>query len=182
MTCRKLIAWCLLSIPLVVHAQALSPRECVRSATELFALLKPQADLLAGRVLQVKPPAAVTLASFSTAGVDESIGTRGLTDGKTIEITSRFCRQTDSAKLATLAHELGHVVDYAIDPKSWDSTETGDWNLRPREIQATRYAAVMLEALKKQDVLLSHYGEAHLSAAGIFARNGGGTGTTLRTP
>lgn len=148
----------------------LDVKTCLREAREAIDTLKPAAEKVSGKPLDIVPPTMVDI--FSSARThgqrqDNFVDYTARVDGNAVRVAADFCRASAEAKLAIIAHELGHIIDAA------SGTEPGQghrgWSADPREISATRRGSEILRAAGVDDLgfVLALPAE-HLVPAGIL--------------
>jgi hypothetical protein len=154
---------------LVLPGSTSVQRQCLDWSRATVARLLRGAERVVGRKLNVVGPDSVLVAridggevgrddemAYATFRVDEG-------DGRINIYDRTFCRLSEPDRLATLAHELGHVADNALGgnldkpcpsfPCLWPA-----WEERGHEIRATAYAYRILNAAGVDPGLLDrHY-------------------------
>ena len=145
-------------------------KTCLRDAREAIDTLKPAAEKVSGKPLDVVPPTMVDI--FSSARPpgqrqDTFVDYTARVDGNDVRVAADFCRASAAAKLAIIAHEMGHIIDAAAGAEPGQGHR--GWNADPREISATRRGSEILRAAGVDDLGFALTLPAeHLVPAGIL--------------
>ena len=118
---------------------------CIQSAQAIAADLKPYAEAVAGQSLAIEVLGGVP--PILSRMVEERGGMRVVAQinaHRQIVIYPIFCPGPAGFKEAMMAHEIGHLIDFSINPEPvfWRSWRHAlePWETRPMEIKANGYA------------------------------------------
>lgn len=151
------------------HAQSVQSfqsAQCTASARQLIAELRPFAEQIAGKPLEITLPRNVVLFWISPSGASEEPATAHVF-GTSIQIHKGFCVKDDEVKAAIIAHELGHLIEGESSQASpW--IMAAKWADRITEIRATRHAIdIFHRSGRNPDAFRREYEPRHLEKAGL---------------
>ncbi len=158
--------FCALCFALAPVSARANSAQCAASARQLINELRPFAEEIAGKPLEITLPRSVVLFWISPSGVSEEQATAHVF-GKSIQIHKGFCIKDDEVKAAIIAHELGHIIEGESSQASpWIMAEK--WADRSTEIRATRHAIdIFQRSGRNPDAFRREYEPRHLEKAGL---------------
>ncbi len=126
---------------------------CVAEASKIADTMRGAANQIAGKPLQFEVvgqrvhltnPGAMEVYDQSNYIVAEALINEHL-----LVVHQNLCREIASDKKITIAHEIGHFVDFAVHPFNQDEHESYlNWGDRPREIAASAEGHKIMAAIK----------------------------------
>lgn len=110
--------------------------------------LQAPADQVAGKHVALKVEAGKPLLWTAMLNDGGSIAAE-IDYNHTIVVHNLFCSLRPEHKAAVIAHEIGHLIDFAIDPTPivfrLPQTVFNTWHNRPMERAANNYAKQLIE-------------------------------------
>lgn len=129
----------------LAHQPDLPGADCIDEMQAIADDLRPYAEHIAGMPLSTQAVAGRPgIMAQVIEGRHGLIPVAGINSAHQIEIFSVLCPAPKSAKEQILAHEMGHLIDIAVNPESifWRSWKSAlePWDKRPAEQIAEAYA------------------------------------------